>query len=130
MFKITHGICALFLGVLFTGCTTTQGQDGAVLGGILGGTAGAIIGHQSGDAGEGALIGAGLGAVTGAIIGESQARNSYTTVEHRRVAAPARRVVVYEEVPAPPVRRAGHYEVRLIRTATGETYEERVWVYD
>lgn len=120
---------ALMMGTLLTGCTTTQSHDGAVLGGILGGTAGAIIGNQSGDAGEGALIGAGLGAISGAIIGESQARNSYTAHEYRRV-EPVRRVVVYEDVSARPARRAGHYEVRLVRTATGETYEERVWVYD
>lgn len=130
MNRIMQVFSVLFIAVALTGCTTRQSQDGAVIGGILGGTAGAIIGNQSGDAGEGALIGAGLGAITGAIIGESQAKNSYTPHEHRRAAAPARRVVVYEEVSAPPVRRAGHYEVRLVRTETGETYEERVWVYD
>lgn len=128
MFRTVSSICVLITVVALTGCTTTQSHDGAVLGGMLGATAGAIIGNQSGDAGEGALIGAGLGAISGALIGESQAKNSYTYHEHRRVAAPTR-TVVYES-PAPPVRRAGHYEVRLIRTETGETYEERVWVYD
>lgn len=117
------------MAVALSGCTTTQSYDGAVLGGLLGAGAGAIIGNQSGDAGEGALIGAGLGAITGALIGESSAQNSYntTTTVYREVPV-TRRVVVRE---TRPVRRqAGHYEMRLVRTASGETYEETVWVYD
>lgn len=119
----------LFVGaaMALSGCTTTQGQDGAVLGGLLGATAGAIIGNQSGDAGEGALIGAGLGAIAGGAIGESSANKTYTRTVYREVPAP-RQVVVTERR---PVRRAaGHYEVRLVRTPSGETYEETVWVYD
>ena len=95
---------------------------------MLGAGAGAIIGHQSGDAGEGALIGAGLGALTGAIIGESNHNSRYTRREvvYAPPPPPVRTVVVHRE----PVRRAGHYEVRLVRGPYGETYEERVWVYD
>ncbi|MFP6582347.1 MAG: glycine zipper domain-containing protein [Candidatus Hydrogenedentota bacterium] len=117
------------MAIALSGCTTTQSYDGAVLGGLLGAGAGAIIGHQTGDAGEGALIGAGLGAIAGAVTGEAIAQNSYntTTMVYREVPATQRVVVVERR----PVRRqAGHYEVRLVRTASGETYEETVWVYD
>jgi len=49
------------------GCTATQ--KGAGAGALLGGTAGAVIGHQSGKTTEGALIGAGVGAAAGGLIG-------------------------------------------------------------
>ena len=110
-----------------TGCATTGPRDGAVLSGLLGAGAGAIIGNQSGDAGEGALIGAGLGAITGAIIGDSAKRNRYTRQEVVYAPPPPVRTVVRTRQ---PVRRAGHYEMQLVRGTSGETYEERVWVYD
>lgn len=132
----------LLCGMVLSGCATTHtGQHGAVLGGLLGATAGAIIGNQSGDAGEGALIGAALGGIAGAAIGDSQEKNRYNgpyTETEEIVYRPA--PVVYEVrtvrtvqrpvVVSEPVRRAGHYETRLVRSASGETYEERVWVYD
>jgi uncharacterized protein YcfJ len=126
MSRIAVSLLIILTPAVLTGCTTTQGQDGAVLGGLLGAGAGAIIGHQSGDAGEGALIGAGFGAITGGLIGESNARNSYTRT--RVVEVPVERRVVRETRVVE--RRAGHYELRLVRTPSGETYEERVWVYD
>ena len=89
--------------------------------------AGAIIGHQTGDAGEGALIGAAFGAVTGAILGEPTQKTSYTTREVIYVTQPPTRTVVTQRQ---TVRRAGHYETRLVRGPSGETYEERIWVYD
>lgn len=51
-----------------TAAQTKTGQ-GAVMGGLLGAGAGAILGNQSGHAGEGAAIGAGLGALSGGLIG-------------------------------------------------------------
>jgi uncharacterized protein YcfJ len=96
-----------------SGCNTTPTQDGAVLGGALGAGAGAIIGNQSGHAGEGALIGAAAGALTGAIVGDQ--------VDERR----QRR---YPRQAAPVRTQKGHYDVRIVRTPSGETYEERVWV--
>jgi len=100
---------------LAAGCNTTPTQDGAVVGGLLGAGAGAIIGNQSGHAGEGALIGAGAGALTGAIVGDQ--------VDERR----QRRYP--QNVQTAPVRtQNGHYDVRIVRTPSGETYEERVWV--
>lgn len=99
-----------------------------MLGGLLGAGVGAIIGNQTGDAGEGALIGGALGAITGGAIGDNAERSRYRTRQVVYVPAPqpARRVVRSYE----PARRAGHYEVRLIRGASGELYEDRVWVYD
>jgi uncharacterized protein YcfJ len=101
-------------GVLLAGCNTTPVQDGAVVGGALGAGLGAIVGHQSGRAGEGALIGAGAGALTGALVGDQYHKTPTTT--YRKV--PVQRQVVAR----------GHYETRLVRTPSGETYEERVWV--
>ena len=54
------------------GPTGPNTQRGAVGGALLGGVAGAVIGNQSGHAGEGALIGAGAGAIGGAAIGNAQ----------------------------------------------------------
>jgi len=69
--KITLTAIALLLAAVVMGCTTTQ--QGTVLGGGIGAGTGAIIGHQSGDAGEGALIGGAIGAITGANIMRSTA---------------------------------------------------------
>ena len=60
---------------LLSNCAQPAGpntQRGAVIGALGGAAAGAIIGNQSGHAGEGALIGAGAGAVGGAAIGNAQ----------------------------------------------------------
>lgn len=70
MFTRVLVLSALCAAVMSAGCNTTPTQDGAIAGGALGAGAGAIIGHQSGKAGEGALIGAGVGAVGGALIGD------------------------------------------------------------
>ena len=59
--------------LVFTGCETMgpREQSGTVAGGLLGATAGGIIGHQSGRGLEGAAIGGVLGAIGGAIVGSS-----------------------------------------------------------
>jgi uncharacterized protein YcfJ len=119
---------AVLSSFIITGCTTTGAHDGALLGGLLGAGAGAIIGNQPGDAGEGALIGAGLGAITGAIIGDSMEKSRYTTREVVYVQPPPQVRTVLRT--RQPIRRAGHYEMHLVRGPSGETYEERVWVYD
>lgn len=101
----------LAASTLIAGCNTTPTQDGAVVGGVLGAGAGAIIGNQSGHAGGGALIGAGAGALTGAIVGDQ--------VDERR----------QRRNQSPPVRtQKGHYDIRIVKTPSGETYEEKVWV--
>ena len=63
---------------LTAGCTTTQKSTAA--GGLLGATAGGIIGHQSGHGGEGAAIGAAAGALGGYIIGDKIAVKKFCPV--------------------------------------------------
>ena len=53
------------------GCAGPNTERGAVLGGLLGAGAGAIIGNQSGRPLEGAAIGGAIGAVGGAAIGNA-----------------------------------------------------------
>jgi hypothetical protein len=92
-------------------------------GALLGAGAGAIIGNQSdGKSGEGALIGAGVGALTGALIGDH--------VDERRSRQQGTRQVYAPPQAAPQPTSTGHWETRTRRTASGETYEERVWVAD
>ena len=98
---------------LLPGCET-RAQEGALIGGGIGAGTGAIIGNQTGHAGGGAAIGGAIGALSGAIIGD-QADQA-----NRRQAAP----------PPPTRHQRGHYENRIVRTPSGETYEERVWVPD
>lgn len=71
-------IFALTLFVIsFAGCqSANHAQRNAVLGSALGGTTGAIIGHQSGQTAEGGLIGAAAGAVTGGLVGNVQDANA------------------------------------------------------
>lgn len=108
---------------LVVGCQTTPAQDGAILGAALGAGLGAIIGHQSGHQGEGALIGAGAGALTGAILGDAVGEPVHGHERHRH----------HYRASTPPTHQTtrvetGHYETRVVRSGTGETYEERVWI--
>lgn len=53
-----------------TGCASmNKTSKGAVIGGVAGGAAGAVIGNQTGSTARGAIIGAVLGGAAGAIIG-------------------------------------------------------------
>ncbi len=61
--------------ITLSNCTAPTGpntQRGAVAGGLLGATAGAIVGHQTGRTLEGAAVGGALGAGTGAVLGNSK----------------------------------------------------------
>jgi len=118
---------ALLLAVSIVGCETTPTQDGAVVGGVLGAGAGAIIGNQSGNAGTGALIGAGAGALTGALVGDQ------VDEKRKRNAEKAAATAAPAPAPAPAASEkveSGHYETRIVKSPSGETYEERVWVPD
>ena len=72
------GVLGLVIGTLIvSGCegvgTAAQSKtvQGGLLGGGLGAATGAIIGNQTGRAGEGAAIGAGLGALGGGLMGNA-----------------------------------------------------------
>lgn len=115
-------LCTVLLtGLVLSGCNTTPTQDGAILGGALGAGLGAVVGHQSGHQGEGALIGAGLGAITGAIVGDQVDESRNRTYPQNRNTHP-------QPTTLPARTQNGHYDVRIVRTPSGETYEERVWV--
>ena len=111
----------LLVAMLTAGCNTTPTQDGAILGGALGAGLGAVVGHQSGHQGEGALIGAGVGAITGALVGDQ-------VDEARNQKYPQNRNTHPQPTAQPQNVQQGHYDVRIVRTPSGETYEERVWV--
>ena len=72
----TLGLAVAAAAIALTGCETYEGTPdrtgtGALAGGAIGATTGAIIGNQSGRGGEGALIGGAIGAITGGLIGHS-----------------------------------------------------------
>ncbi len=124
----------LAMAVVFTagsslfmlGCQTTPTQQGVVAGGLLGAGAGAIIGNQvHGKSGEGALIGAGVGALSGALIGDhvDERRDRRAGQQQQAQQAPPA-----QQPPAAQPAQSGHWETRTVTTASGETYEERVWV--
>jgi hypothetical protein len=70
-----NGVLFLALSLMASGCesmgTAAQSKtvQGATLGTAVGAGTGAIIGNQSGHAGEGAAVGAGVGAIGGGLIG-------------------------------------------------------------
>jgi outer membrane lipoprotein SlyB len=73
-FALSMTVAAVAL--VLAGCETPEGTPdrtgtGALAGGALGATTGAIIGNQSGRSGEGALIGGAIGAITGGLIGHA-----------------------------------------------------------
>ncbi len=85
MKPFTVGVTLLAAGLILAGCQTYDGEydrtaTGALGGGALGAGAGAIIGSQSGHAGEGALIGGALGALTGGIIGHAMDQQQRETL--------------------------------------------------
>ena len=96
-----------------------------MLGGLLGAGLGAIVGNQSGHMGEGALIGAAAGAVTGTVIGDAKKAG----LDAQRYPQHTQQSDVVQRQPIPQERVVrGHYETRIVRGASGEVYEERVWV--
>lgn len=105
-------VLLVLAATLLPACASTPARQGAVIGGATGALIGGIVGHQDGKAAEGAGIGAAVGGLTGALIGD--------TVDERRD-----RQAQQQQQP-----QAGHYETRIVRTPSGESYEERVWVPD
>jgi len=114
MRRLTLAMAALGIAAsawVLVGCQT-RAQEGALVGGGLGAGAGAIIGSTSGHAGGGALIGGAVGAVSGAVVGDQVDRRNRN------------------QASSPPQNVPGHYENRMVRSPSGETHEERVWVPD
>ena len=120
---VARVLIAALVMPLLPACNTTPTQEGAVAGAALGAGAGAIIGHQQGKQGEGALIGAAAGALAGALIGdqvdERRSQRQTQQVQQVQAAPPSSGTTVFQK---------GHYETRVVKTESGETYEERVWV--
>jgi outer membrane protein OmpA-like peptidoglycan-associated protein len=85
--------CSLLLVVsvsaAMVGCASLGGTEkGAITGAAIGGAAGAIIGHQSGNTAAGAIIGAAVGGAAGAYIGnymDKQAAEIQRDIEGARV---------------------------------------------
>ena len=82
--KSVLSVTVLSACVLFTGCRSpemplTPAQQGAVVGGVAGGSVGAIAGHLPGGIGglEGAGIGAVAGVAAGALVGDALDEYAY-----------------------------------------------------
>jgi len=58
----------------YAGLEAPSSQRDALAGASLGGIAGAVIGHQSGETRNGALIGAALGGAAGWVVGDNKDR--------------------------------------------------------
>ena len=77
MKQLLAGSLVVVAGLAMAGCesvgTAAQSKSvqGGLLGSALGAGAGAIVGNQTGRAGEGAASGAGLGALGGALVGNA-----------------------------------------------------------
>lgn len=91
--KISGVVGLLLLAMSVGGCDTTNPEDRAMGGALIGGATGAAIGGAAGGNAKGALIGAGIGTLGGALVGAATAPTNAS-----------RRTVVYEDVPPPPPR--------------------------
>ena len=71
--KLSLMVLLLLPALILTGCESMgpKTKTGAVVGGLVGATAGGIIGHQGGHGLEGAAIGAAVGALGGGLLGNS-----------------------------------------------------------
>ncbi|MCX5637825.1 MAG: glycine zipper domain-containing protein [Planctomycetota bacterium] len=65
-------VVAVSVGAAFVAGCESEGQTDALIGSAAGAGIGAIIGNQSGKAGQGALIGGAVGGGTGYIIGSEK----------------------------------------------------------
>jgi len=73
-------IAGIATSLSLAACGTQPGpntQRGAATGGLIGAGAGALIGHQSGNALEGALIGGAAGAAAGGLYGNARDQEQY-----------------------------------------------------
>jgi len=79
-------IISIAMILLLSACATSYQQRTTAQGAAIGATAGAVIGHQSGNAAEGAVIGGALGALAGAVIAEQREKGIRTSAPryHRR----------------------------------------------
>lgn len=78
LFVLPAAIAALTFGVSSCGNYDSAAKNDAGTGAILGAGAGAIIGHQSGNAGKGAALGGLLGGAGGYAVGnEKDKRRRY-----------------------------------------------------
>lgn len=68
------GLCVVAAGTPATAVAQPNTQRGAVLGGLGGAIAGAIIGENNDEAGGGAAIGGAIGAVAGGLLGNARDR--------------------------------------------------------
>lgn len=96
-------VALLALVVLCCGCASPYHADrGALLGGLTGAGAGAIVGDAVGNTAGGALVGAGLGAIAGGAIGsgmdEVEARNRAMIEQQIGRALPAGGVTVADAI--------------------------------
>ena len=82
-------VSVVALALVAAGCETMQSNTakGAAVGGALGAGSGAIIGHQTGRAGEGTAIGAGLGALGGALVGHAMDQQEKKAAQQQYPAA-------------------------------------------
>jgi len=80
-----YAISAMIL-LLLSGCATAYQERTTAQGAVIGATAGAVIGAQSGNTAEGAVIGGALGALAGAVLAEGRENRVYTSGPryHRR----------------------------------------------
>ncbi len=79
-------IISISVILLLSACATPYQQRTVTQGAVIGAGAGAVIGHQSGNAAEGAMIGGALGALAGAVLAEQREKGVRTSSPryHRR----------------------------------------------
>ena len=80
---VVVGVC-MCAGAMGCQSSPNRAPEGAVIGGLIGAGAGAIIGHQSGERDKGALIGGLAGALAGGLAGSQMQK----TPAQQQAAAP------------------------------------------
>lgn len=115
MNKLAFVLGLICLVPFFAGCSNAQEKASA--GAVLGGIAGAIIGHQSGERDKGIAIGAASGTVLGYILGNEEDKAE----QNRQIANKQDKPRQYN---APP-----YYEYRE-RKVWVPGYAEKVWMAD
>lgn len=113
--------------VLLSGCTSTE--KGAGIGAATGAGLGAIIGHQSKEAGPGAAIGAAAGAIIGGFIGhEVEKGEQKQAVESAYQQGRRDGAIQSSSSTGRGTWVEGHYQYVTKKEWVDTTTRERVWI--
>ena len=111
LIRITAVACILLAVASCSSNPTPEG--GAVVGGIAGAGAGALVGHDLGNTGAGALVGAAAGAGVGAVVGSQDNDKQEIIDKQNDIIAQQNREKIRQRREVDQIRRQQYWDEKL-----------------